>query len=203
MTATDRKRLLRTLPDTINICKDAWQAARLQYYNEVKRYLKFIHENRRTPTLEECRALKLEPSKLAQYQVDLDRFLREGESPEDLGPIGAGDQPEDREDKIASAGERVIAEWGQVKRPITIPNLVIEGGYSFVDSLAIARWIADHGSALDNSLDSQLADTIARSTSQARKSHQCPVCGHSLPPFSTEDSSVICEECGFEINKGE
>ncbi len=203
MAKKDRKRLLRDASDVVNICRDAWQQARLRYYNEVKRYLKFIHENRRTPTRAESRAIQLKPDKLDQYQSDLDRFLQEGEGPEDFGPAEEGEQPEKREDFIAKEAERVITEWGGEKHPVSIPALVIEGGYSFSDAIAIAQWLTDHGITPENILESRLSDSIAPGTTQAHESHQCPVCGHKLPPFPTGDTSVICEGCGFEVKREE
>ncbi len=203
MAKKDRKRLLRDAPDMVNICRDAWQAARLRHYNEVKRYFRFVHENQRTPTRVECRALQLVPDKLAQYRTDLDRLLREGESPGDLGPSEESTPPENREDFIAKAVERVITDWAQKKTPVTIPKLVIEGGFSFSDAIAIARWLTDHAITPDTILESRLSDTVAPGVAQAFQSHQCPVCGTPIPPFAAGEISVICEVCGFEVKKKE
>lgn len=199
----DRKTLLNLGLEVLDILKDAWEESQAKFYDEVKLYFKFLHENGRPPDTAEIIALRLAPGKEVEYAAELDRLLHEGErssiftfeTPDEL-------KGENYADWVAQEGHKIIAKCHDNPDRITISLMVVEEGYSFKDAIAIAHWLVNNQLAPESAFS--VSDLGPISTEfRVNEAKFCPNCGHPLPPIHTSEHSIICEECGFELKEEE
>ncbi|HMF32356.1 MAG TPA: hypothetical protein VKK79_13125, partial [Candidatus Lokiarchaeia archaeon] len=173
------------------------------FYDAVKIYFKFVYENGRDPTPSECITLHLAPERSSEYAAELQRLLQEGESSSLFEEEGDDEiKGQHYEDFVAREATNIAEKWHDQINRINIPTLVAEEGCSFADAIAIAHWLVDHGIASDSALAIDVNPPPLQ-INHLEEAKFCPSCGHPLPAFQPGDKSVICEDCGYELKKGD